>query len=64
MGAIYDMESGRTEPMPAENDTTAVRDETMPALAVRELPSGGTNGQSRVLSIHVISALLKEDWAS
>jgi hypothetical protein len=60
MSIIYDMASGRTESPPAENNTDAVCDELIPSLAVRELSSGGTDGQPAAFSIHLIRALLRK----
>ena len=60
MGTIYDMESGRTEPLPAKNDTAAARDETIPVLAVRELHYSDKAAQAQAVPIHLIRALLKK----
>ena len=60
MNVIYDMASGRTEPLPAENNIATVPDEPIPALAVRELNSDGTDKPSADLSIHLVHALLRK----
>jgi hypothetical protein len=64
MSIFYDMASGKTQSSPEKSNTTAARDELIPALAVREPSSGGSNEQSKALSIHLISALLNKDWTS
>jgi hypothetical protein len=61
MSAIYDMASGRTESLPAENNIATVPDEPIPALAVRELASDRTNKPSADFSIHLVHALLRKD---
>ena len=59
MSIIYDMASGRTESLPAENNIATVPDELIPTLAVRELTPDGTNKSSADLSIHLVHALLR-----
>jgi hypothetical protein len=60
MSVIYDMASGRTESPPAENNIATVPDEPIPALAVRELNSDGTDKPSADFSIHLVHALLRK----
>jgi hypothetical protein len=64
MSIIYDMASGRSESSPEKSNTTAVRNELIPALAVRESSSCGSHGQSKGHAIHLISAVLKKVGAS
>jgi hypothetical protein len=64
MSIIYDMASGRTQSSPEKSDTTAARDEHIPALAVQEPSSGGSKEQSKTLAFHLISALLRKDGTS
>jgi hypothetical protein len=59
MSIIYDMASGRTESPSAENNTATVPDELIPALAIQELTSDGTDMPSADLSIHQVHALLR-----
>lgn len=61
MSTIYDMASGRTESPAAENHTATVPDELVPALAVRELTSDGTDKPLPEFSIHLVHALLRKD---
>ena len=60
MSIIYDMASGKIESPPSGNITASVCDELIPALAVRKLSSGGTDGQPAAFSIHLIRALLRK----
>jgi hypothetical protein len=60
MNVIYDMASGWTEPLPAENNIATVPDELIPARAVRELTSDGTDKPSADFSIHLVHALLRK----
>ena len=64
MSIIYDIASGRTQSSPEKSNITTACDELIPALAVREPSSDDSSGQSKVFSIHLISALLKKDGAS
>jgi len=64
MSIIFDMASGRIQSSPEKNNITTACDELIPALTVREPSSFGSNGQSEVFSIHVINALLRNDWES
>ncbi len=60
MSIIFDMTGGRIKSPPAENNTVAARDETIPALALREQLSSGRNEQLRADSIHLIRALINK----
>jgi hypothetical protein len=60
MSVIYDMASGKTRLPPAENNTAAVCDELIPALDMRELPSGRIDVQPAAYSIHLVRALLRK----
>jgi|GEM_PF-1771574 len=62
MSIIYDMASGKPRSLSEKNNTAAARDELIPELAVQEPSSGGSNGQSKAHSIHLISALLTKNW--
>ncbi len=64
MSVIYDMAIGKTKSPTAENNTAAVRDEHIPALAVRELSTGGIDAQPTAFSIHLVRALLRKNWTS
>lgn len=59
MNVIYDMASGRTEPLPAENNIATLPDEAIPGLAVRELTSDEADKPSADFSIHLLHALLR-----
>jgi hypothetical protein len=60
MSTIYDMASGRSESPPAESNTADRRDELIPSLAVRELPSSHAGAQSQAGAIHLVRALLRK----
>jgi len=60
MSNIYDMASGRTESLPAENNIATVPAEHIPVPAVQELTFDGTDKPSADFSIHLIHALLSE----
>ena len=59
MSIIYDMASGRTESLPAENNIATVPDEPIPALAVRELTSDATDKPLTDFTIQLVNALLR-----
>jgi hypothetical protein len=59
MSIIYDIASGREGSRPSENIAT-VPDELIPALAVRELTSDGTDQPLAEFSIHLVHALLRK----
>jgi len=61
MSIIYEMASGRTKSLPAENIIANTPDEPIPALAVRELTSDGTDRPVAEFSIHLVHALLRKE---
>ena len=60
MSIIYDMASGRTESLSADNNIAIVPDELIPSLTVRELTSDVTDKPSVDFSIHLVHALLSD----
>ena len=60
MSIIYDMASGRTESLSADNNIAIVPDELIPSLTVRELTSDVTDKPSADFSVHLVHALLSD----
>jgi hypothetical protein len=60
MTVIYDMASGRTKQLPAENSIATLPDEAIPGLAVRELTSDEADMPPADFSIHLVHALLRK----
>jgi hypothetical protein len=59
MDIIFDMASGKSPSPPVRDNTIAVHDEVIPALAMREPSPAGAEKQPLAHGIHLINALLK-----
>jgi hypothetical protein len=60
MSTIYNRVNDQTGTPQAKNKTVAARDELIPALTLREVPTGSAETQPQPAAIHLVRALLKK----